>query len=92
MASTTMIHFGRDPGKLVRFLGGEYTGYFQDVQKTLQVPVRDHCDNILSGYLSVVTRVFSHQDGIYGFKFPKRFFGDLFQRSHSVLFFLNLII
>jgi hypothetical protein len=31
------------------------------------------CDNILSGYLSVVTTVFSQQDGIYGFKFPKKF-------------------
>ena len=32
-----------------------------------------HCDNILSGYLCAVTTVFSQQDGIYGFKFPKRF-------------------
>ena len=31
------------------------------------------CNNILSGYLCVVTTVFSQQDGIYGFKFPKRF-------------------
>ncbi len=31
------------------------------------------CYNILSGYLSVVTTVFSQQDGIYGFKFAKRF-------------------
>jgi hypothetical protein len=31
------------------------------------------CDNILSGYLCAVTTVFSQQDGIYGFKFPKRF-------------------
>jgi hypothetical protein len=31
------------------------------------------CDNIRSGYLSVVTTVFSQQDGIYGFKSPKRF-------------------
>ncbi len=36
MASAMMIHFGIDPSKLVRFLGGEYTGYFQDVQKILQ--------------------------------------------------------
>jgi hypothetical protein len=35
--------------------------------------VMRECDNILSGYLSVVTTVFSQQDGIYGFKFPKRF-------------------
>ncbi len=33
----------------------------------------DGCDNILSGYLCAVTTVFSQQDGIYGFKFPKRF-------------------
>jgi len=36
--------------------------------------------------------VFSHQGEIYGFKFPKRFFGDLFQRSHSFDSFLDLII
>ena len=47
--------------------------------------VMRECDNILSGYLSVVTTVFSQQGEIYGFKFPKRFFGDLFQRSHSLL-------
>jgi hypothetical protein len=40
------------------------------------------CENInlwisLSGDL-----VFSHQQGIYGFKFPKKVFKDLFQRSH----------
>jgi hypothetical protein len=31
------------------------------------------CDNILHGYLYVVTTVLSHQDRIYGFKFPNRF-------------------
>jgi hypothetical protein len=36
-----MIHYGLDPSKLIHYLGGEYTGYFQDIQKTLQV-VKDH--------------------------------------------------
>jgi hypothetical protein len=31
MASAAMIHFGLDPGKLVRWLGGEYTGALRDV-------------------------------------------------------------
>jgi hypothetical protein len=35
--------------------------------------VMRECDNILRGYLCVVTTVFSQQDGIYGFKFLKRF-------------------
>jgi hypothetical protein len=35
--------------------------------------VMRECDNILHGYLYVVTTVWSHQDGIYGFKFPNRF-------------------
>ena len=35
--------------------------------------VMRECDNILSGYLCAVTTEFSQQDGIYGFKFPKRF-------------------
>ena len=34
--------------------------------------VMRECDNILSGYLCAVTTVFSLQDGICGFKFPKR--------------------
>jgi len=51
--------------------------------------VMRECDNILSGYLCVVTTVFSQQDGIYGFKFLTRFFGDLFQRSHSFVSFVS---
>jgi hypothetical protein len=35
--------------------------------------VMRECDNILCGYPYVVTTVLSHQDGIYGFKFPNRF-------------------
>jgi hypothetical protein len=50
------------------------------------------CENIHSWISLVDDLVFSHQGEIYGFKFPKRFFGDLFQRSHSFDSFLNLII
>jgi len=50
------------------------------------------CENIQSWILYVSDLVFSHQGEIYGFKSPKRFFGDLFQRSHSFLSFLNLIV
>jgi hypothetical protein len=56
-----------------------------------RVPLRLACDNILNGYLCVVATVFIQQDGIYGFKFPKRFleissqeislFSQLFSRS-----------
>jgi len=35
MASAAMIHFGLDPGKLVRWLGGEYTGARRGVNRTL---------------------------------------------------------
>jgi hypothetical protein len=41
MASAAMVHFGLDPGKLVRWMRGEYTGYHRDVEKTL-VAVRPH--------------------------------------------------
>jgi hypothetical protein len=37
MASAAMVHFGLDPGKFVRWMGGEYTGYHHDVQRTLAV-------------------------------------------------------
>ena len=36
-----MIHFGLDPGKLVRWLGGEYTGKRRNVNRT-PTAVRDH--------------------------------------------------
>ncbi len=35
MASAAMIHFGLDPGKVVRFLSGGYTGQYRDVRCTL---------------------------------------------------------
>ncbi len=47
------------------------------------------CGNILSGYLSVVTTVFSQQDGIYGFKFPRRFLEISSQDLTLFTLFLN---
>ena len=41
IASAAMVHFGLDPGKFVRWMGGEYTGHHRDVEKTL-VAVRPH--------------------------------------------------
>ena len=41
LASTAMVHFGLDPGKVVRYLGGEYTGDRRDVNWTLAA-VRDY--------------------------------------------------
>ncbi len=34
MASAAMVHFRLDPGKFVRWMGGEYTGYHRDIQRT----------------------------------------------------------
>ena len=36
-----MIHFGLDPGNLLRWLGGEYTEERQEVNRTLAA-VKDH--------------------------------------------------
>jgi hypothetical protein len=54
MASTAMVHFGLDPGKFVRWMGGEYTGYHCDLQRTLAairpyITVKDsnHIEQIL---------------------------------------------
>jgi len=33
MASAAMVHFGLDPGKFVRWMGGKYTGYHCDRKK-----------------------------------------------------------
>ena len=41
MASAAMIHFGLDPGKLVRWLGGKYMGEHRNVIRTLTA-VKDH--------------------------------------------------
>jgi hypothetical protein len=35
LASAAMVHFGMDPGKFVRWLGGEYTGHRREVGKIL---------------------------------------------------------
>jgi hypothetical protein len=62
--------------------------------------VMRECDNILRGYLYVVTTVLSHQDGIYGFKFPNRFSGiscscrdltSLFETLFSLLLNLSIL-
>ena len=45
--------------------------------------VMRECENILSGYLCAVTAVFSQQDGIYGFKFLKRFL-EISCRDHTL--------
>jgi hypothetical protein len=47
--------------------------FFDRILQMTKYFVMRECDNILRGYLYVVTTVLSHQDGIYGFKFPKRF-------------------
>ncbi len=36
MANAAMIHFGLNPGKFIRWLGGEYTGQAQDVKHVLE--------------------------------------------------------
>ena len=41
MASAAMIHFGLDPGKLVRWIEGKYTGKLRYMNCTLTA-VRDH--------------------------------------------------
>jgi len=51
--------------------------------------VMRECYNILSGYLSVVTTVFSHQDGIYGFKFLDRFL-EISSRDLTLLSILSI--
>jgi hypothetical protein len=48
--------------------------------------VMRECENILNGYIYVCDYIFSHQDGIYGFKFPSRFLGI----SRRDLTFLSL--
>ena len=52
--------------------------------------VMRECYNILSGYLSVMTTVFSQQDGIYSFKFPKKFL-EISSRDLTLLSILIIL-
>jgi hypothetical protein len=51
--------------------------------------VMRECENIHSWISLVGDLAFSHQGGIHGFKFPKRFSGDPFLRSYSFTLLLN---
>ncbi len=35
MANAAMAHFGLDPGRFVRWMGGKYTDQYQDAHSTL---------------------------------------------------------
>jgi hypothetical protein len=48
------------------------------------------CENILYGYLYDGDLAFVILKGTYGFKHPKSFLGDLFQRSHFFITFAYL--
>ena len=41
MMAAAMIHYGLDPGMLVRYLGGEYTGAYRDI-KVLREKLMPH--------------------------------------------------
>jgi hypothetical protein len=41
MTNATMAHFGLDPGRFVRWMGGEYAGQHRDTHSTLAA-VRGH--------------------------------------------------
>jgi hypothetical protein len=55
MASAVIIHFGLDPGKFIRFLGGEYTGYSCNVQRTLSA-VKDHISHENLAHMKKILR------------------------------------
>jgi hypothetical protein len=50
MASAAMIHFGLDPGKVVRFLSGKFTGQYWDVPCTLDA-IQDHVTSDNYGHI-----------------------------------------
>jgi hypothetical protein len=63
--------------------------FFLSLPQMTKYCVMRECENIHSWISLVGDLAFSRQDGIYGFKFPKRFSGDLFLRSHSFTLLLN---
>ena len=44
MSNALMVHYGLDPGKAVRYLGGEYVGAYRDA-RTILSRVQDHISN-----------------------------------------------
>ena len=53
MASAAMIHFELDPGKVVRFLLGEYTGQYCNVCCTLDA-IQDHVTSDDYGHIKQI--------------------------------------
>ncbi len=56
--------------------------FFDRIPQMTKYCIMRECENIHSWISLSDDLVFSHQQGIYGFKFPKRFL-EIFQRSHS---------
>ncbi len=50
MASAAMIHFGLDPGKVIHFLSGKYTGQYRNVRCTLDA-IQDHVTSDNYGHI-----------------------------------------
>jgi hypothetical protein len=63
--------------------------FFLSLPQMTKYCVMRECQNIHSWISLVGDLAISHQGGIYGCKFPKRFSGDLFLGSHSFTLFLN---
>jgi hypothetical protein len=63
--------------------------FFLSLPQMTKYCVMRECENIHSWISLVGDLAFSYQGGIYGFKFPKRFSGDLFLRSLSFTLLLN---
>jgi hypothetical protein len=53
MASAAMIHFGLDPGKVVRFLSGKYTSQYCNFRHTLDA-IQDHITSDNYGHIKQI--------------------------------------
>jgi hypothetical protein len=64
--------------------------FFDRIPQMTKCCIMRECENIHSWISLSGDLVFSQQQEVHGFEFPKRFLGDLFQKSHFFSFsFLN---
>jgi hypothetical protein len=87
-----LLHIGRLDSVFGNALQNATQIFFDRIPQITKYCVMRECENILRGYLYDGDLVFVILKGIYGFKFPQKVFGDLFQRSHIFSLLSILII
>jgi hypothetical protein len=87
-----LLHIGRLDSVFGNALQNATQLFFNRIPQITKYCIMRECENILRGYLYDGDLVFVILKGIYGFEFPQKVLGDLFQRSHFFSLLSILII